>query len=230
MTPRPTPSPTPEERLVMAELTPEQIASMGTGGLIAYVGRLVDGHSPQFGVNRQTGEVYQQVCECGNPACIRCVLAAYRSVMIAGYNAKVQDFAAETLARSAAERTVRELREALERCIDTAKELRRHIDPNHGCGYLVYMDKGRLQIALAAAKRTVREQRETLTELESDRDCLRWLLDHNGFTVVEGDFTYRDGSRGRFVAKATDAARLSALTSQALAALAPNTEEGEITT
>ena len=109
----PTPSPTPEERLVMAELTPEQIASMGTGGLIAYVGRLVDGHSPQFGVNHQTGEVYQQVCECGNPACIRCVLAAYRSVMIAGYNAKVQDLAAETLARSAAEAQVAHYREAL---------------------------------------------------------------------------------------------------------------------
>jgi hypothetical protein len=99
---------------VSEELTPEQIAAMGAGGLIAYVQRLVDGHSPQFGVNRQTGEVYQQVCECGNPACIRCVLAAYRSVMIAGYNAKVQDFAAETLARSAAEAQVAHYREALE--------------------------------------------------------------------------------------------------------------------
>ena len=39
-----------------------------------------------------------------------------------------------------AERTVREQRVALERCIDTAKELRRHIDPNHGCGYLVYKE------------------------------------------------------------------------------------------
>ena len=97
----------------MAELTPEQIASMGTGGLIAYVGRLVDGHSPQFGVNRQTGQVYQHVCDCGNPACIRCVLAAYRSVMIAGYNAKVQELAAETLARSAAEAQVAHYREAL---------------------------------------------------------------------------------------------------------------------
>ena len=94
-------------------LTTEQIASMGTGGLIAYVGRLIDGHFPTFGVNRQTGEVYQGVCECGNVPCLRAVLAAYRSVMIAGYNAKVQDFAAETLARSAAEAQVAHYREAL---------------------------------------------------------------------------------------------------------------------
>lgn len=75
------------------------------GGVVGYVQRMRDGfadhvgHRPLFGTDRYGDRIYTG-CACGTTACNAPVWLAHIDDLIAAYNAKVQDFAAETLRNS----------------------------------------------------------------------------------------------------------------------------------
>ena len=81
------------------------------GGFIAYVNRLADGHWPTFGEGAQGP--YRGVCRCGEVMCTGWVIAVYRRLLIDSYEAKIEDFAAETRRGDAAESEIDRLRARL---------------------------------------------------------------------------------------------------------------------
>ena len=96
-------------------LTPEEeeaVEASVEGGLVAYMHRLAKGHLLTFFWDGYHDRVGVKGCACGDEVCHQGYVNLYVARLLAAYEAKVEDFAAETR-RSAALAAELEARAAL---------------------------------------------------------------------------------------------------------------------
>ena len=95
------------------DLAPEQeeaVEAAVSGGVVAYLHRLVEGHGFRFHWNSYSDRVGVSVCSCGDPVCHMAYVRLYIDRLISDYERKVEDFAAETRRADAALAEVERLR------------------------------------------------------------------------------------------------------------------------
>jgi hypothetical protein len=95
------------------DLVPEQeeaVEAAVSGGVVAYLHRLVEGHEFRFHWNAHTERVGVSVCSCGDPVCHMAYVRLHIDRLISDYERKVEDFAAETRRADAALAEVERLR------------------------------------------------------------------------------------------------------------------------
>jgi hypothetical protein len=103
------------------------------GGLAGYIQRIRRDHGPRFNGDTYTG------CRCGEVGCGKPLLLEHMNDLIRAYEAKVQDFAAETRRSSALLAEVKDAREALARAWEEGahaggtyqREIQRHAHWSH---------------------------------------------------------------------------------------------------
>lgn len=100
-------------------LTPGQRAAIDAsvaGGLVAYIHRLLDGHRPAFSRGRDNELVFCG-CRCDDVLCSRWAFAMHLNDVLTAYEAKIEDFAAETRRSDALVAAVEQLRNVLGSCV-----------------------------------------------------------------------------------------------------------------